>query len=134
MSDAQIFQVFSIVYIALGVGIVIGPGYYKKMLEGLLDNAAVLYVGGVCALAIGYLIVAFHNTWTADLSVIITIVGWAALLKGILILVWPKMLIAISKAILSSEGIMRIAGVLIAVIGLAFSFLGFCPLSPIPAL
>ena len=131
MSDAQIFQIFSIVYITIGIGIFINPGFYKKMFEDFIENTAVMYLGGVMALTIGYLIVAFHNTWTKDLSVIITIVGCLAMIKGILILIRPKIIIALSKAMVQKESILKIEAIAVIILGLVFSFLGFCPKSPI---
>ena len=131
MSDAQIFQIFSIVYISVGIGIFINPGFYKKMFEDFIENAAVLYLGGVMALAVGYLILAFHNTWTKDLSVIITIVGCLAMIKGILILIRPNMIIALSKVMVQKESTMKIEAIVVIILGLAFSFLGFCPISPV---
>ena len=131
MSDTQIFQIISIVYITVGIGILVNPGFYKKLFDDFIENAAVMYLGGIMALAIGYLILAFHNTWTKDLSVIITIVGWLALIKGILILIWPKIIIALSRSMVKKESILKIAAVAVIILGLAFSFLGFCPKSPI---
>ena len=131
MSDAQIFQIFSLFYIIVGIGIIINPGFYKKLFEDFIENAAVLYLGGAMALTIGYLILAFHNTWTKDLSVIITVFGWLALIKGIVILIRPKIMIALSKAILKNQNILKIEAIVIIILGLAFSFLGFCPKSPI---
>ena len=131
MSDAQIFQIISIVYIAVGLGIFINPGFYKKLFEDFIENAAVLYLGGITALVVGYLILAFHNTWTMDMSVIITIVGWLALIKGVVILIQPKIIITLSKAILQKENILKIEAIAVIILGLAFAFLGFCPKSPI---
>ena len=131
MSDAQIFQIISIVYIAVGIGIFINPGFYKKLFEDFIENAAVLYLGGITALVVGYLILAFHNTWTMDMSVIITIVGWLALIKGVVILIQPKIIITLSKAILQKENILKIEAIAVIILGLAFAFLGFCPKSPI---
>ena len=131
MSDAQIFQIFSLVYIAVGIGILINPDFYKKLFEDFIENASVLYLGGITVLVVGYLILAFHNTWTKDLSVIITIFGWLALIKGILILIQPKIMIALSKAMVKKESILKIEAIAVIVLGLAFSFLGFCPKSPI---
>ncbi len=131
MSDAQIFQIFSIAYLAVGIGILINHDFYKKLLEDFSENAFALYLGGIAALVIGYLIVAFHNTWTKDLSVIITIIGWIALIKGILILIRPKIMIALTKAIVKKEGFLKIEAVAVIIIGLALSLLGFCPKSPI---
>jgi uncharacterized protein YjeT (DUF2065 family) len=131
MSDAQIFQIISIVYITIGIGIFINPGFYKKLFEDFIENAAVLYLGGVMALTIGYLILTFHNTWTKDLSVIITIFGCLAMIKGILILIRPEIMIALSKAILQKESTLKIEAIVVIILGLAFAFLGFCPKSPI---
>ena len=131
MSDAQIFQIFSLVYIAVGIGILINPDFYKKLFEDFIENASVLYLGGITVLVVGYLILAFHNTWTKDLSVIITIFGWLALIKGILILIQPKIMIALSKAMVKKESILKIEAIAVIILGLAFSFLGFCPKSPI---
>ena len=130
MSDAQIFQLFSLVYLAIGIGMLISPDFYKKLFTDFCENAAVMYLGGIMALVIGYLILAFHNTWTKDLSVIITVIGWLALVKGILILVRPKMMIALTKAMLK-ENTLKIMATWVILLGLAFSFLGFCPKSPI---
>ena len=131
MSDAQIFQVFSLAYVAIGIGMLINPDIYKKLFEDFIDNGTALYFGGIMALVIGYLLVIFHNVWEMDWHVIITIIGWIALLKGILILVRPKVIIAIAKVFVNNEKALKIEAVIIILIGLLFSFLGFCPKSPI---
>ena len=131
MSDAQIFQLFSLVYLAVGVGMLISPGFYKKLFTDFCENAAVMYLGGVAALAIGYVILAHRGIrCTQDWSMILSLIGWIALIKGILILVQPKIMIALTKAMLK-ENLLKIEAVVIIILGLALSFLGFCPKSPI---
>ncbi|MHC4742252.1 MAG: hypothetical protein ACYS8Z_10085 [Planctomycetota bacterium] len=130
MSDAQIFQILSLLYVAVGIGILINPDFYRKVFEDFTESPSVLYLGGAIALAIGYLIVAFHNTWAMDVSVIVTIIGWIALLKGLVILIRPKIMIAICKAILKEKGTLKIEAIAIIILGLILSFLGFCPKSP----
>lgn len=63
MSDTQIFQIFSLAYLAIGIGIFINPNFYKRVFEDFTESPTALYFGGFMALLIGYLIVAFHNTW-----------------------------------------------------------------------
>ncbi len=130
MSDSQIFQIFSIAYLAIGIGIFVNPDFYKKMFSGFMENSATLYLGGITALVVGFLIVTFHNTWAMDLSVIITIIGWMALVKGVFILILPKAMIALSKGIISSAVFMKVEAIIAVIAGLAFSYLGFCPKSP----
>jgi len=131
MSDAQIFQIFSLMYLAVGIGILINPKFYKKIFEDFIERPSVLYIGGLGALVVGYLVVAFHNTWTKDLAVIITIVGWLALVKGILIFLRPNLMIALTRAIIKKDTFLRIEALIIIILGLFFSFLGFCPKSPV---
>ena len=131
MSDIQIFQVFSIAYTAIGIGIFINPGFYKKLFEDFCENSSTLYIGGAMALVIGYLLITFHNTWTKDFSVIITVIGWIALIKGILILVCPKIIIKMTKAILGKGSNLKIQAIIVIIIGLLLAFLGFCPKSPL---
>jgi hypothetical protein len=130
MSDSQIFQVLSIAYLAVGIGILVNAEFYKKMLSDFIENSAILYLGGIMALIVGYLLVAFHNIWVMDLSVIITVIGWLALIKGVVILVFPKSMIALSKSIVNSPAFMKIEAVIAIIAGLLFLFLGFCPESP----
>ena len=131
MSDAQIFQLFSLVYIAVGVGILINPDFYKKIYQDFIDSGMVVYFGGFTALAIGYLLVTFHNVWEMDWHVIITIFGWIALIKGMLILVRPEAIIAIAKIFVNNEKALKIEAIVVLLLGLLFSFLGFCPKSPL---
>ena len=60
-----------------------------------------MYFGGVTALVIGFVILAYRGLrCTHDWSMIISLIGWLALIKGVLILVWPKMMIALTKSML----------------------------------
>ena len=90
-----------------------------------------LYLGGITALVVGYLILAFHNTWTMDVSVIITIVGWIALIKGLVILIRPKIIIALAKAMVQKESTLKIEAIAVIILGLILAFLGCCPKRPI---
>jgi hypothetical protein len=115
MSDAQIFQVFSLVYLAIGIGMLINPAFYKKLFTDFCESAAMLYIG-VC--------------YSSGFAIIIPIIGWLGLIKGILILVRPQTIIALTKAILK-ESTFKIMIAWVLFLGLLFSFLGFCPKSPI---
>ena len=131
MSDAQIFQVLSLVYLAVGIGMLINPDFYKKIFQDFIDSPTALYLGGIMALIVGYLLVTFHNVWEMDWHVIITVIGWMALIKGMLILVRPKAMITLTKAIIKKESALKIMSVFVIIVGLLFSFLGFCPKSPV---
>ena len=118
-------------YLSIGIGIAVNPEFYKTIFSDFVERPAVLYLGGMMPLIVGYLIVAFHNTWTADLSVIITVLGWLALIKGVLILVKPKLMIAMTKGLVEKKKFMKIEAIVAIVLGVVFAGLGFCPKSPV---
>jgi len=127
MTDKQIFQFTGLVYLAVGVGILLNPQYYKQMFADFKTSIAVMYLGGISAFAIGFLLVTFHNIWVKDVSVIITIVGWMALIKGISILVLPKLMMKTMDIFINvkTSTLMIMAG-LIIILGALFAWLGFC--------
>ena len=48
-----------------------------------------VFANGMLSLLVGSIIVAFHNVWTG-LPMVLTIVGWAQVLKGLLSLTVPR--------------------------------------------
>jgi vacuolar-type H+-ATPase subunit I/STV1 len=56
-------------------------------LAGILHNPSLILVLGVFTLAIGLAMVLAHNIWSGGaLLVVVTIVGWIALIKGLFLL------------------------------------------------
>ncbi len=122
MTDAQIFQILGIVYFAVGLGILISPRFYAKMMKDLLDNRPVIYLSGFITITLGYFLVTFHNSWSAEWGLIITILGWVALLKGVVILLLPKTFIKIAK---SMYHFLRFSAAIITIGGALLIYLGY---------
>ncbi|MBT3864449.1 hypothetical protein HOE67_03980 [Candidatus Peregrinibacteria bacterium] len=116
-------QIIALVYLSLGLGLLFNGAYYKKSFTEMLKSPAFMYLGGVIALVVGFLIVNAHNVWVKDWTVIVTIIGWLALIKGILILVAPKLLVNIAKPMLKHTAVL---GVCVVIMGLVFGYFGWC--------
>lgn len=55
--------------------------------ETLVHNPAMLFLTGIITLVAGLAIVLSHNVWTGGaLPVVVTLLGWTALIKGLLLL------------------------------------------------
>ncbi len=60
-------------------------------MTALLNNAPLMWVLSVITLTIGLAMVLAHNVWSGGaLPVVVTLVGWAALIKGLLFLFLPS--------------------------------------------
>jgi len=90
--DTSIFlaQFFGWYMIIMGVIILVrGEAFLEELLKEIEDKGFLL-LGGYLTLFLGLGMVILHNIWTEDWRVIITILGWLTLLKGILLIAFSK--------------------------------------------
>ncbi len=103
-------------YLVIGsVGILINA----KRLAGWVKTVKAdvhTYIAGAFALIIGLLMVLSHNVWVADWPVVVTIMGWAALIKGILLMWYPDAVLKMSKTV-KNAAVLRISGTAMLIIG-----------------
>ncbi len=130
MTDAQIFQILGIVYLAVGIGVLINPSFYRNLLAALSEHPPAVYLSGLISMAVGFLLVTFHNIWVAnDWTVIITILGWAALIKGVLLIIMPNAMIKMCKIFDSQmKKLFLLWAVILIIAGALLAWLGFCGL------
>lgn len=62
----------------------------KQMLDFVKDEKWLLFMS-IVAIILGLLSVIYHNIWTNDWRIIITLFGWIALFKGIFFFAFPKL-------------------------------------------
>lgn len=122
MTIENVFQFLGLTYTVIGFAILIHPKYYKKMIDEYVKSAPIMFLNGFIVLAMGYLLLLANNTWEAEAPVIVTVIGWLALIKGLTILLLPNIYLKIAKMInlrhLKFEAIASI------ILGLALLYLG----------
>jgi uncharacterized protein YjeT (DUF2065 family) len=87
MTDEQIFQLLGIAFFPAKLVWVINPQVFRNLINDIIKNSEMLFISGLLAIMIGYLLIAFHNYWAFNRSAIITIIGWVSLIKGLLIII-----------------------------------------------
>lgn len=120
MTDAQIFQLLGIVLVVLGVSWVVNHGAYRRLVKDMAKSESVLLLMGMIALVTGYALLVLHTT---D-SIIITVLGWLTLVKGVAIIFFP----AVGNVYAFLNGMKRYFSFmpwLILVLGLASLYLGY---------
>ncbi len=120
-----IAKLFAITYLAIGLGILFNPKYYYKVMKEMVKDKGTMYLGGIMALIAGFLIVNYHNVWESSWTILITIFGCLALLKGVFLLVFPEWFMDFSYSILKKEKILPFIGFFVLVIGGVFGYFGF---------
>jgi len=95
------------------------------MMDDFQANPVLGYIGGIIALIMGVVIVGFHNVWTGWAAILVTIVGWAALIEGVLMLAVSRSFFALVARIPLKAGLLRIFGIGTLIFGAALLYAGF---------
>ena len=91
-------------------------------LEG--SRALFWFVGFVAAL-IGAISLAFYSTWSAHWPVLITILGWLSLLKGLAIMLFPGSTAHSFYRKFKDSGIVMFSGLISLIVGIILLYKGF---------
>ena len=119
-----IAQIAAVIYLTVSLGAFLNRDYFRRIIEDFYGNAGLTYIGGFMTVVMGVLIVHFHNHWVSDWTVLITILGWLALIKGIVIVILPKHIQRMSETMLTDTGL-KVIPYASLLLGLLFAYFGF---------
>ena len=114
-------KIAAVIYISVGLGGLIGQISFSKILESYIKSEGLTYFTGFVAVILGMLLVLSHNVWAQNWTTLITIIGWAILIKGVMILAFPKFMSFFKSWVVNSQ----IIGLVMLVLGLVFGYFGF---------
>ncbi len=112
-------------FVIVGIGVLANLKYYQGMITDFMENKAMLYLGGVMALLFGLIIVLFHNYWALNWAVIITIMGWLGILKGIALIVCPGAMMKLSRAYIENMLPLATNLTVIIILGAVLCYMGY---------
>jgi hypothetical protein len=90
-NTAYLAKLFGLFLVILSISTLIQGENAIFLWIALVHNAALVYVVGLVAIAAGLAIVLAHNVWSGGaLPIVVTLLGWITLLKGIFVLLLPR--------------------------------------------
>jgi hypothetical protein len=127
LSVTQILAVFIGLYmVAAGIGFLTGRGSYATLIDELRDNTALGYVTGAFVFALGAAMVAVHNLWTGPLAIVVSLVGWGALIEGVLMLAIRRTFLGLVKVVPLTPATLVPFGIAAIVLGAVLAIAGLC--------
>ena len=124
-----IAKIASVIYLSASAGAFFGADHYRKIAVDLFSNAGLTYLTGFITVIIGLLIVSYHNRWTKNWTILITILGWIAILKGVFLIAFPQFVKGLSERMFTGLGL-RIFPYAALCLGLLFAYFGFVSAGP----
>ncbi|HML11167.1 MAG TPA: hypothetical protein VK432_09920 [Stellaceae bacterium] len=88
---AYLAKTFGVYCILVAVGALAGRRWVLPNIDGILRNGPLLFVVGIFTIGIGVAMVVGHNIWHGGMpTVVVTLIGWASLLKGLALTFLPQ--------------------------------------------
>jgi hypothetical protein len=124
-TSAFLAQLIGPLLLVMGVGMAANADSYRTMAQEFLASRALIYIAGLLAFVPGLAIVLVHNVWAFDWRVIITALGWLAVIGGIFRLVAPAQVQAVGSAMLAREGWLMGGGIAVGALGAVLTLAGY---------
>lgn len=118
-----IAKLSGIFFLSVGICSVSGKLDVDKMLRSFDDSPGLRIMSGFAMITIGGLIIQYHNIWEKDWRVLVTIIGWAGMLKGITFIAFPQMISGLGGKFKKAP--VQSLGWLVIALGLIYSYFGF---------
>jgi len=113
------------IFLVIGLGLFANRQAYRTMAEQFLHSPPLVYLSGVMALLGGLAIVLTHDVWTFDWRILVTLIGWLALVRGALRIVLPEWSMAMAAKMVARDDVLLGGTVAAILIGVILSFYGY---------
>ena len=108
-----------------GIGLMGSRTSYRQLIDELPNQKLLLMIVGAFTLIIGLLMLQFHNVWSMDWRVLVTLIGWSTMIKGAMSLLAPDAMIGFASRFTASETALNIQGVIALLFGAFMSYMGY---------
>ncbi len=113
------------VFVAGGVALIAHNQRMIGAMGDMLDTAGLMALIGFVALTAGLTLVTLHRRWDSFTAILVSLIGWLAVLEGAAALVAPGLYREALIFLITNPNLVPIAGCVIALIGVWLSYAGY---------
>lgn len=88
------------------------------------------WVIGASALALGLTMVTVHQYWRGAAAVIVSLLGWLVVLRGVLLLAFPSAFISMANNMIGAPAVWVSLAIVFALVGLYLTYTGWLQVPP----
>jgi hypothetical protein len=107
---------------AIALGMLFNLASFPALAEQVSREPALIFLSGVLLFVAGLAIVRVHNVWSGGWPVLVTILGWLAVVGGLIRILLPTRLAEIAAGFGQNTGLITASGIVLLVIGAFLSF------------
>lgn len=102
--------------LAAGLAGFTGRINFKAMIDEFERSPALTFMTGFIVYIIGGILVMSHNLWTDLPAIIVSAIAWIAVAEGLLIMIWAKPLLAISRPLVERQRAVSLFAMLFGIV------------------
>ena len=118
-------QLIGPVLLTGAISLLVNGERQRAMAREFLESPPLIYLSGIIVMTAGLAIVLYHNVWALDWRVLITLVGWMAMIGGAFRIVFFDAVEKIGEKMLDKPWGLTIGGVVWLVIAVVLIYFGY---------
>src|ERR1700680_4509567 len=115
-------SIFGPLLVIIGLWKLLYADAFAKVLNSMKNSHGLMYFTSVIYLWVGFTVLSQYDVWEMDALVLVTLLGWAMIVRGILGLFVPQML---HDMYIGHKGFTRVCGLIPLVWGVLLCWIGF---------
>lgn len=120
-----IAQLLGPTYVVVGLALLLRPQAFRVFVQEFNASGVLMYLAGFLGLLAGLALVLTHNVWALNWRLIITLIGWVALIRALVTIFWPEQIVSLGSKIIENKRIFAVAGTANLIIGLVLCYFGY---------
>jgi len=108
--------------LAIGIAMLV---HFPEMAKQIGNHPGLIFVSGILLLVAGLAIVRVHNVWSGGWRVVVTVLGWLAVISGILRMLLPFWAASIASSLGQSSTPVIIGALVPLLVGAFLSYKAF---------
>jgi hypothetical protein len=112
-------------FTVVGISVIMNAEAFRGIVKEFLKSPGLIFLTGLLTLPAGTAIVLTHNVWVAAWPLLITIVGWLAVISGVARICAPKQILKTGKKVAANKHFPCVGGGIWLAIGIVLCFFGY---------
>ncbi len=112
---------------AIGVAMLINRNLFPAMIAEFAHNTGLIFLSGLLVLLAGLAIVRVHNVWTGGWRILVTVLGWLAIVSGLARMWFPQAAAPVAETLGGNAGGLLIGGLVTLALGAFLSYKAYGP-------
>jgi hypothetical protein len=107
---------------AIGAAMLLNLGSFAEMVKQIAEDPGLIFLSGVPLLVAGIAILRVHNLWTGGWPVVVTVLGWLAVIGGLMRMFLPFRLAAMAAVLAQHTVLIAMMAIVVLLVGAFLSY------------